>query len=86
MDKEVLVHEREELCKALSEQSKQIEELSQRRAHEDEARESFEARACALQEEVRDRVLALFSRGSWPAESYFFFPVLLFFRSSFLLV
>ena len=45
-----------------------------------------EARACALQEEVRDRVLALFSRGSWPAESYFFFPVLLFFRSSFLLV
>jgi len=85
MDKEVLVHEREELCKALSEQSKQIEELSQRRAHEDEARESFEARACALQEEVRDRVLALFSRGSWPAESYFFFLFCFFFVLPFFL-
>jgi hypothetical protein len=63
MDKELLVHEREGLCKTLSEQSKQIEELEQhlqslrildqRRAHEDEARESCEARAYALREEVR---------------------------------
>jgi chromosome segregation ATPase len=63
MDKEVLVLERDELCKALAERSAQMEDLSkqlqslrgldQRHITEAEARESLEARASALREEVR---------------------------------
>ncbi len=63
MDKEVLVLEREELCKALAERSSQMEDLSkqleslrgqdQRQMTAAEARESLEARASALREEVR---------------------------------